>query len=350
MRLIPESLWNETNKIEFPIHEDYDPERNKIPKEVMNYLEETKRVWSPIPIGYLIANKEYRFIKDDFTEEVCSFLMQQQRTLFAYPSENIMMKANYLKLFVRNKLGNKEDEIWTQSAEAFPRYVYRDSINNNNSNARNIYQESDVSKCTRKLCDWVEKQSEKRFYKRKTSPERILREKLKNYSNKTAYNTCLKNVSQSRDVLTANPLLQIISIVEGNDGEVNTTISMPCNSEIGDELGNKWKLVGPYEEVCSENRTFNKVVERLSNKELWCNQDSSAKKKYSQSVQCNVPVFCPGSCCLKDETLRWSYECTTTLITMQQCKWEKMTGTQLYLNDNPTDIYIEPNVVVGPNI
>jgi hypothetical protein len=55
---------------------------------------------------------------------------------------------------------------------------------------------------------------------------------LKYYSNKTAYNICLKNVSQTRDVLTANPLLQIMSMVEGEEGEVNTTISMPCNSEI----------------------------------------------------------------------------------------------------------------------
>jgi hypothetical protein len=123
----------------------------------------------------------------------------------------------------------------------------------------------------------------------------------------TTYVNCLRNVSQSRNSSEAsNPLLHIISVNEDEEGGVNTTISMPCNSEIGDELGNKWKLVGPYEEVCEENRTFNKVSQRLSNKELWCNKDSSATKKYKDSVSCTVPVYMPNKCCGKDKTLRWS--------------------------------------------
>jgi hypothetical protein len=120
--MISETLWNETNKLMFPIHEHYD-ERNKIPKEVMEYLEETRRVWSPIPISYSNSNNEYKFVKDNFTEEVKSFLKQQQKTLFSYPSENIVMKANYVKLFVRNKLGNKKDELWIQDSEAFVRML-----------------------------------------------------------------------------------------------------------------------------------------------------------------------------------------------------------------------------------
>jgi hypothetical protein len=62
--------------------------------------------------------------------------------------------------------------------------------------------------------------------------------------------------------------LQIISVNENADGEVNTTISMPCNSEIGDELGNVWKLVGPYQEMCDEERVFNQATERLANREI----------------------------------------------------------------------------------
>jgi hypothetical protein len=86
--------------------------------------------------------------------------------------------------------------------------------------------------------------------------------------------------------------------------------------------------------MCDEERVFNQATERLANREIWCNKDSSSKKKYKHSVQCNVPVFCPGSCCFKDETLRWSYECTTKEVKMKHCWWEKMPGTQLYLNGN----------------
>jgi hypothetical protein len=35
---------------------------------------------------------------------------------------------------------------------------------------------------------------------------------------------------------------------------------------------------------------------------------------------------------------------------MQHCKWVKMAGSQLYSNDNPTDIYIQSSLAVGPNI
>jgi hypothetical protein len=41
------------------------------------------------------------------------------------------MKANYQKVFIRNKLNHKEEESWIQGSEAFPRYAYRDSINVN---------------------------------------------------------------------------------------------------------------------------------------------------------------------------------------------------------------------------
>jgi hypothetical protein len=70
----------------------------------MDYLERTKRVWCPIPIGYVNSEKVQKFVYDDFSEELKIFLKQQQKVLFSYPASNVVMKANYLNLYVRNKL------------------------------------------------------------------------------------------------------------------------------------------------------------------------------------------------------------------------------------------------------
>jgi hypothetical protein len=80
--------------------------------------------------------------------------------------------------------------------------------------------------------------------------------------------------------------MQIISVNDDGNGTVNTTISLPCNSEITDELGNTWKLVGPYREVCDSERIFNKLLKtngRVENREWYCIKDG-ADKKYANSV------------------------------------------------------------------
>jgi hypothetical protein len=83
--------------------------------------------------------------------------------------------------------------------------------------------------------------------------------------------------------------------------------------EIADELGNTWRLEGPYKEVCDEDRTFNMLKERLTNKEFFCNKDP-IKKKYALLKECTVPVYSPKICCIKDKTMRRSYECPTTEV------------------------------------
>jgi hypothetical protein len=113
--------------------------------------------------------------------------------------------------------------------------------------------------------------------------------------------------------------MQIISVNRDEDTEeVNTTISLPCNSEISDELGNIWKLVGPYKEVCDSERTFYKLKSngRLSNKEWFCIKDG-ATKKYSNSVECEVEVKCAADCCIQNKKIRYSYQCNTEVVKMQ---------------------------------
>jgi hypothetical protein len=92
--LVTPDVWEETNKLEFPIHEDYDSERNKIPKEVMNFLEEKRKVWMPIPIGFTTDNKEVKYVYEDFVMEVNDFMKQQQKTFFAY-DESKLSKSIY---------------------------------------------------------------------------------------------------------------------------------------------------------------------------------------------------------------------------------------------------------------
>jgi hypothetical protein len=130
-KMISNMIWNEVNKLEFPIHDIYDASRDKIPSIVMDYLERTKRVWWPILIGYVNSEKVQKFVYDDFSEELNIFLKQQQRVWFSYTESNIAIKTNYLNLYVRNKLNNKEDETWIQSLESFVRYAYREHINVN---------------------------------------------------------------------------------------------------------------------------------------------------------------------------------------------------------------------------
>jgi hypothetical protein len=109
--MISNTVWNEVNKLPFPIHDICYPDKDKIPNNaVMDHLENKRRILSPIPIGYVNTDKVHKFVYDDFSEEVKIFLKQEQKVWFAYPSSNITMKVNYLKLYIRNKLNNKEDD------------------------------------------------------------------------------------------------------------------------------------------------------------------------------------------------------------------------------------------------
>jgi hypothetical protein len=129
--MISNLIWNAINKLEFPLHKVYDPNNDKIPSVVLDYLERTRRIYTLIPIGYVNSDKVQKFVYDDFSEELKIFLKQQQKRWFSYPSANVMMKANYLNLYVRNKLNSKKDETWIQSSESFVRYAYREYINVN---------------------------------------------------------------------------------------------------------------------------------------------------------------------------------------------------------------------------
>jgi hypothetical protein len=106
--------------------------------------------------------------------------------------------------------------------------------------------------------------------------------------------------------------MQIINIMKNDETiEVNTTISLPCNSEVTDELGNTWKLEGLYYEVCDAERTFNKlklVGGRLENKEQYCVKNG-ATKMYANSAQCEFEVKHIADCCVQDKVIRYSYEC-----------------------------------------
>jgi hypothetical protein len=94
--------WKRINDLDFGGKFQYKAGEDKIPIQVMGYLEDIKRIWSPLPLYGLDSNDKKVFMYDTFLESVKKFLEAQQNTAFRYVQPETMVKANYLCLAAQN--------------------------------------------------------------------------------------------------------------------------------------------------------------------------------------------------------------------------------------------------------
>jgi hypothetical protein len=71
------------------------------------------------------------------------------------------------------------------------------------------------------------------------------------------FNAENSNSTENTSVPTTKELISILS-----QNEYDTVIIMPCDGSVVDELGNVYRLKGPFELKCDEYTTFNYVTNR----------------------------------------------------------------------------------------
>jgi hypothetical protein len=140
-----------------------------------------------------------------------------------------------------------------------------------------------------------------------------------------------KRLHNSEDVST----IQIISETENS-----TSLTMPCDSSLYDDLGNLWTITGPYKLECEEMRTFDYTLAVHGTRYTKCcgwpevtDKDGLAwaTKGISKGDEGRENTAYPDC----NTCYRWfkhRYFCDTTPVQLQYCSYKDLGPTLISLN------------------
>jgi hypothetical protein len=169
--------------------------------------------------------------------------------------------------------------------------------------------------------------------------------------------TKLEDTSSRRKLKNSEDESNLIQIISQSDS--STTLSMPCDSELYDELGNIWKVEGPYELVCENETTFNYTTLRHSHRWVKCcgypkvddNSDGKFKSVNAPGIEGKEDT--PGECGPCKEWFRHRYYCDQVPVKLNYCYYVDKGGTFVSLNGVSSDSWgsnrsVVPSMAVSP--